>query len=107
MLFCSYILQIFNLFILKCHSICIYVHVLLETDPIFFLYSLAVATILNKMKRTHTTVGVDGSVYRYHPRFRDLMEKKIDELTDPNYKVCLHYFCMQNWENGVFENLKF
>lgn len=48
---------------------------------------LAVATVLNKMKRPHTTVGVDGSVYRYHPHFRELMEKKIDELTDPNYKV--------------------
>ncbi|XP_035219033.1 hexokinase-1-like [Stegodyphus dumicola] len=50
------------------------------------LVSAGVATILNKMKRTHTTVGVDGSVYRYHPHFRELMESKIDELTDPNYK---------------------
>ncbi|XP_054722126.1 hexokinase-2-like [Uloborus diversus] len=50
------------------------------------LVSAAVATILNKIKRNHTTVGVDGSVYRYHPHFRDLMEKKIEELTDPNYK---------------------
>ncbi len=29
-----------------------------------YLVSAAVATILNKMKRPHTTVGVDGSVYR-------------------------------------------
>lgn len=50
------------------------------------LVSAAVATVLNKMKRPHTTVGVDGSVYRYHPHFKELMEKKIDELTDPNYK---------------------
>lgn len=50
------------------------------------LVSAAVSTVLNKMQRPHTTVGVDGSVYRYHPHFRDLMEKKIDELTNPNYK---------------------
>ncbi|KAG8184536.1 hypothetical protein JTE90_012625 [Oedothorax gibbosus] len=50
------------------------------------LVSAAVATVLNKMKRSHTTVGVDGSVYRFHPHFRELMEKKIDELTDPSYK---------------------
>lgn len=50
------------------------------------LVSAAVATILNKIKRPSTTVGVDGSVYRFHPHFKDLMEKKIEELTDPNYK---------------------
>lgn len=53
------------------------------------LVSAAVATVLNKMQRFYTTVGVDGSVYRYHPHFKDLMEKKIDELTNPNYKFNL------------------
>jgi len=51
-----------------------------------YLVSAAVATILNKMRRPHTTVGVDGSVYRYHPHFHDLMEQKIAELTHPDYK---------------------
>lgn len=54
-----------------------------------YLVSAAVATILNKMKRPQTTVGVDGSVYRYHPHFHDLMEKKISELVHPEYKVSL------------------
>jgi len=54
-----------------------------------YLVSAAVATILNKMKRPQTTVGVDGSVYRYHPHFHDLMEKKIAELTNPEYKYDL------------------
>ncbi|XP_064465659.1 hexokinase-2-like [Ornithodoros turicata] len=53
------------------------------------LVSAAVATILNKMKRPHTTVGVDGSVYRYHPRFHSLMEAKIAELVHPQYKFDL------------------
>lgn len=48
--------------------------------------SAAVSTILNKMQRPYTTVAVDGSVYKYHPHFHDLMEKKVLELTDPNYK---------------------
>lgn len=51
------------------------------------LVSAAIATVLNKMKRPHTTVGVDGSVYRYHPKFHQLMEAKIAELTNPDYKV--------------------
>ncbi|UYV75880.1 GCK [Cordylochernes scorpioides] len=50
-----------------------------------YLVSTAIATIINKMKRPHTTVGIDGSVYKFHPHFHDLMEKKIEELTDPNY----------------------
>lgn len=53
------------------------------------LVSAAVATILNKMKRPHTTVGVDGSVYRFHPRFHALMEAKIAELANPQYKFDL------------------
>lgn len=53
------------------------------------LVSAAVATILNKMKRPHTTVGVDGSVYRFHPRFHFLMEAKIAELVNPQYKFDL------------------
>lgn len=48
-----------------------------------YLVSAAVATLLNRMQRDHTTVGVDGSVYRHHPHFHNIMVKKIRELTDP------------------------
>lgn len=41
------------------------------------------------MQRPHTTVGVDGSVYRFHPHFHKLMEEKIAELTNPAYKFGL------------------
>jgi len=54
-----------------------------------YMVSAAVATILNKIKRPHTTVGVDGSVYRYHPHFHSLMEKKIAEIVHPEYKFDL------------------
>ena len=53
------------------------------------LVAAAVATILNKIKRPQTTVGVDGSVYRFHPHFHNLMEQKIAELTNPDYKFDL------------------
>lgn len=50
------------------------------------LVSAAIATIINRMKRPQVTVGVDGSVYRYHPHFHNLMEKKISELIRPECK---------------------
>lgn len=53
------------------------------------LVSTAVATLLNRIKRPHTTVGVDGSVYRHHPHFHNIMVRKIRELTDPSYKFDL------------------
>lgn len=53
------------------------------------LVSAAIATILNKMKRKHTTVGVDGSVFRYHPHFENIMKAKIAELTHPEYSFDL------------------
>ncbi|XP_054711281.1 hexokinase-2-like [Uloborus diversus] len=53
------------------------------------LVSAAVATLLNKMQRPETTIGVDGSVYRYHPFFKQIMEEKIADLTDPRYKFKL------------------
>ena len=53
------------------------------------LVSAAVATVLNKMARPHTTVGVDGSVYRYHPHFHDLMERKIGELSRFQFDLML------------------
>ncbi|KAG9510747.1 Hexokinase-1, partial [Fragariocoptes setiger] len=53
------------------------------------LVSAAVATLINRMKREHTTVGVDGSVYRHHPHFERIMERKIAQLSDPKYKFDL------------------
>lgn len=50
-----------------------------------YLVSTAVATLLNRMQRDHTTVGVDGSVYRHHPHFHNIMVKKIRELTQAEY----------------------
>lgn len=49
------------------------------------LSSAGIAALLNKMEENNVTVGIDGSVYRFHPHFHDLMTAKISELQ--NYKV--------------------
>ena len=48
-----------------------------------------VATLLNKMGKEHVTVAVDGSVYRFHPHFHDLMVDKINELINPGLSVSM------------------
>ncbi|KAK5975296.1 Phosphotransferase, partial [Trichostrongylus colubriformis] len=46
------------------------------------LTAAAIATLLNRMKRPYVTVGVDGSVYRFHPTFPRLLDEKIDQLIE-------------------------
>ncbi|XP_049785326.1 hexokinase type 2 isoform X6 [Schistocerca cancellata] len=53
------------------------------------LVSAGVATLLNRMDEENVTVGIDGSVYRFHPRFHDLMVEKISELVKPGIKFDL------------------
>ncbi|KAH8256584.1 hypothetical protein KR026_002515 [Drosophila bipectinata] len=47
------------------------------------LVSAGIATLINKMDEPHVTVGVDGSVYRFHPKFHNLMVEKISKLIKP------------------------
>lgn len=51
------------------------------------LVSAGVATLINKMGQENVTVGIDGSVYRFHPHFHDLMTEKIAQLVTPGIKV--------------------
>lgn len=52
------------------------------------LVSAGAATLINKMEVNSVTVGVDGSVYRFHPHFHSLMIEKIAALIDTSkYKV--------------------
>jgi hypothetical protein len=51
------------------------------------LVSAGVATLINKMEQENVTVGIDGSVYRFHPHFHDLMTEKIAQLVTPGIKV--------------------
>lgn len=55
------------------------------------LVSAAVACLLNKMARPHTVVGVDGSMFRYHPHFRSIMAKKTKELVRDQFRFQLMF----------------
>ncbi len=52
-----------------------------------YLAAAGVATLINKMGHKHVTVAVDGSVYRFHPHFHDLMVEKIQQLVNPGTTV--------------------
>lgn len=48
------------------------------------LVACSVSTMINKIDEGHTTVGVDGTVFRLHPRFSEYMEEKMKLLVNPN-----------------------
>ncbi len=56
------------------------------------LCACGVATLLMRMQKPYVTVGVDGSVYRFHPTFKDLLDQKIDELVDGKLEVLITAF---------------
>lgn len=53
------------------------------------LVSAGIAALINKMQEPIVTVGVDGSVYRFHPKFHDLMMIKIRQFVKPDCKFDL------------------
>ncbi|KAL4104931.1 hypothetical protein QTP88_020207 [Uroleucon formosanum] len=53
------------------------------------LVSVGLAMLLNKMDEKSVTIGVDGSVYRFHPYFHKLILQKTRELTKPDIKFDL------------------
>ncbi|KHJ84167.1 Hexokinase [Oesophagostomum dentatum] len=55
-----------------------------------YLTAAAISQVLNRMKRRYkVTVGVDGSVYRFHPFFKKHLDKKISQLIDKDIKYQL------------------
>ncbi|KAH9630510.1 hypothetical protein HF086_000723 [Spodoptera exigua] len=53
------------------------------------LVSAGIACLLNKMNEPRVTVGIDGSVYRFHPHFHTLMCEKISQLVRPGIQFDL------------------
>lgn len=53
------------------------------------LASSGTAAVLNKIGEENVTVGVDGSVYRFHPHFHDLMTEKISQLQNHKFDLML------------------
>jgi hexokinase len=50
------------------------------------LVSSALAVLLLRIGDEHVTIGVDGSVYRFHPHFHSLMTETIKQLIPSNYE---------------------
>ena len=84
-----------------------------------FLASAGLATLINRAQKPEMTIAVDGSLYRFHPRFHNLMTLKIQELLKPGLKVIikvsftgaspiLHFaipyplFCLTGQSNSTF-----
>jgi len=53
------------------------------------LAAAGVAALLNKMKRRNTTIGMDGSLYKFHPTFSVIMASKVRQLVQPSYNFQL------------------
>ncbi|XP_053598559.1 hexokinase type 2 isoform X1 [Microplitis demolitor] len=53
------------------------------------LASAGIACLLNKIGENNVTVGIDGSVYRFHPHFHDLMTEKISQLQNYTFDLML------------------
>ncbi|XP_060517383.1 hexokinase type 2-like [Cylas formicarius] len=53
------------------------------------LAAVVLVTVMHKMGEKRVVVGIDGSVYKYHPHVRRYMIQKIRELLDPSIKFDL------------------
>lgn len=55
------------------------------------LVSAGISTLINRIGDPHITVGVDGSLYRFHPHFHNLMNETIRNLVEPHldFKIML------------------
>ncbi|KAG8228011.1 hypothetical protein J437_LFUL003646 [Ladona fulva] len=52
----------------------------LTSNRAALLVSICLATLLRRMNRPDTTIAVDGSLYKFHPRLKTLMNKYIHLL---------------------------
>ena len=57
---------------------------------------VGLAVIINRINKPNITVGVDGSLYRYHPRFKKNMEKSMGALVNKNIRVSAAQFHNEN-----------
>ncbi|CAF5052414.1 unnamed protein product, partial [Rotaria sp. Silwood1] len=51
------------------------------------LAGAGLAVLINRMGKSNITIGVDGSLYRYHPRFKRNMERCMETLVHKDLKV--------------------
>lgn len=51
------------------------------------LAGAGLAVLINRIGKPEVTVGVDGSLYRYHPRFKRNMERCMETFVNKDIKV--------------------
>lgn len=59
-------------------------------NVVMFIFE-GLATLINRLNKQDMTIAVDGSLYRFHPRFHNLMCLKIKELVKPGLKVSIFF----------------
>ncbi|CAF1104645.1 unnamed protein product [Rotaria sordida] len=53
------------------------------------LAAAGLAVLINRIRKPHVTVGVDGSLYRYHPRFKYDMKRYMESLVNKDFQFTL------------------
>lgn len=62
----------------------------LVSDRAAILVSICTASILERMNRPECTVAIDGSLFKFHPRLKSLMEMYISKMAPANkFKLML------------------
>uniref|UniRef100_A0A1I7WRU9 Phosphotransferase n=1 Tax=Heterorhabditis bacteriophora TaxID=37862 RepID=A0A1I7WRU9_HETBA len=59
---------------------------------------LAIACVLNRVRKAKMTVAIDGSTYKYHPFFDHWVTEKIKELIDPGIEVGSKRWKSKKWQ---------
>jgi len=54
-----------------------------------FMVAAGCTALLKKMNRKDVTIAVDGSLFRYHPHFANVMQSRINQLMGTDFKVKL------------------
>ena len=54
-----------------------------------FMVAAGCAALLKKMNQKDVTIAVDGSLFRYHPHFANVMQSRINQLMGTDFKVKL------------------
>ena len=54
-------------------------------------FSIGIAALMQRLNRSQVTVGIDGSLYKFHPRFRERMTDIIDKLKPESVQVVTYF----------------
>merc|ERR1719458_388938 len=54
-----------------------------------FMASAGITALLKKMDYKDVTIAIDGSLFRYHPHFKNVMQSRISQLMGIDYKFDL------------------